>query len=182
MSQGGHSSIELGIEYTHDQEDYPQVSFPYDEAGYDDDAGDEEITQEDCWTVISSFFAEKGLVRQQLDSFDEFVQNTMQELVDENSHLILDQGDQHTGHDMDMTVSFNVNTISGLVSSMSEIHVAALRNRVWADISVTSYSDGGRWECSTSLSTGSPPAKSDLLCAFIHRDEKTCPCRSGRPE
>jgi DNA-directed RNA polymerase beta subunit len=42
----------------------------------------EEITQEDCWTVISSFFEQKGLVRQQLDSFDEFVQNTMQELVD----------------------------------------------------------------------------------------------------
>ena len=48
----------------------------------------EEITQEDCWTVISSFFEEKGLVRQQLDSFDEFVQNTMQELVDENGSAI----------------------------------------------------------------------------------------------
>ncbi|CAO3695807.1 unnamed protein product [Rhizopus microsporus] len=47
---------------------------------------DEPITQEDCWTVIGSFFEEKGLVRQQLDSFDEFVQNTMQELVDENSN------------------------------------------------------------------------------------------------
>ena len=63
----------------------------------------EEITQEDCWTVISSFFEQKGLVRQQLDSFDEFVQNTMQELVDENADLILDQADQHTGHYTDMT-------------------------------------------------------------------------------
>jgi DNA-directed RNA polymerase II subunit RPB2 len=49
----------------------------------------DEVTQEDCWTVISAFFAEKGLVRQQLDSFDEFIQNTMQELVDENSTLML---------------------------------------------------------------------------------------------
>ncbi|OAC98964.1 hypothetical protein MUCCIDRAFT_149592 [Mucor lusitanicus CBS 277.49] len=56
--------------------------------------------QEDCWTVISSFFEEKGLVRQQLDSFDEFVQNTMQELVDENSNLVL----QHVGGDGDVTV------------------------------------------------------------------------------
>lgn len=42
---------------------------------------DEEITQEDAWAVITSYFEEKGLVRQQLDSFDEFIQNTMQEIV-----------------------------------------------------------------------------------------------------
>lgn len=51
---------------------------------------DEQITQEDCWTVISSFFEEKGLVRQQLDSFNEFIENTMQEIVDENSKLVLE--------------------------------------------------------------------------------------------
>lgn len=62
------------------------------------------LSQEDCWTVITSFFDEKGLVRQQLDSFDEFVQNTMQELVDENADLILDQGDQHSGHATDGVV------------------------------------------------------------------------------
>ncbi|RLN93978.1 hypothetical protein BBJ28_00018642, partial [Nothophytophthora sp. Chile5] len=39
------------------------------------------VSQEDAWAVISSYFEEKGLVRQQLDSFDEFIQNTMQELV-----------------------------------------------------------------------------------------------------
>ncbi|RPD82395.1 DNA-dependent RNA polymerase II second largest subunit [Lentinus tigrinus ALCF2SS1-7] len=68
----------------------------------------EEITQEDCWTVISSFFDQKGLVRQQLDSFDEFVQNTMQELVDENADLILDQADQHTGHEADVTRRYEI--------------------------------------------------------------------------
>ncbi|CAN6900425.1 unnamed protein product [Brassica oleracea var. botrytis] len=31
---------------------------------------DKEITQEDAWTVISAYFVEKGLVRQQIDSFD----------------------------------------------------------------------------------------------------------------
>jgi DNA-directed RNA polymerase II subunit RPB2 len=40
--------------------------------------------------VISSFFEEKGLVRQQLDSFNEFIENTMQEIVDENSKLVLE--------------------------------------------------------------------------------------------
>jgi DNA-directed RNA polymerase II subunit RPB2 len=53
-------------------------------------AGEESISQEDCWTVISSFFEEKGLVRQQLDSFNEFIENTMQEIVDENSRLFLE--------------------------------------------------------------------------------------------
>ncbi|MCJ1429284.1 DNA-dependent RNA polymerase II [Sticta canariensis] len=64
------------------------------EEGYDDgylDDEDEGITAEDCWTVISSFFETKGLVSQQLDSFDEFVSTTMQELVEENSLLTLDQ-------------------------------------------------------------------------------------------
>jgi DNA-directed RNA polymerase II subunit RPB2 len=42
-----------------------------------------ELTQDDAWTVISTYFEEKGLVRQQLDSFDEFIHNTMQEIIQE---------------------------------------------------------------------------------------------------
>ncbi|KAI7849718.1 DNA-directed RNA polymerase II subunit RPB2 [Circinella umbellata] len=72
---------------------------PEEEVAMGEGYYDDQITQEDCWTVISSFFEEKGLVRQQLDSFDEFVQNTMQELVDENSNLVL----QHVGGDGDVS-------------------------------------------------------------------------------
>lgn len=111
MSQGECIIMVLHIGNAHDQEDPEQDTYQFDDGGYDVDAEYEEITQEDCWTVISSFFDEKGLVRQQLDSFDEFVQNTMQELVDQNALLILDQGDQHTGHDMDMTVSSNIDIL-----------------------------------------------------------------------
>ena len=51
---------------------------------YEDEQPDpDKITQEDCWTIIGSFFESKGLVRQQLDSFDEFLANTIQELVDD---------------------------------------------------------------------------------------------------
>lgn len=53
------------------------------------------ITPEDCWTVISAFFQQKGLVSQQLDSFDEFIETTIQELVWENSDLVLDQPAQY---------------------------------------------------------------------------------------
>eukprot|EP01105_Mastigella_eilhardi_P008945 TRINITY_DN2141_c2_g1_i2.p1 TRINITY_DN2141_c2_g1~~TRINITY_DN2141_c2_g1_i2.p1 ORF type:complete len:1262 (-),score=328.38 TRINITY_DN2141_c2_g1_i2:112-3750(-) len=50
---------------------------------------DDEISGNDPWVVISSYFEEKGMVRQQLDSFDEFIQNTMQELVSETPEIIL---------------------------------------------------------------------------------------------
>lgn len=56
---------------------------------------DDEITQEDAWAVISAFFEEKGLVRQQLDSFNEFVFNTMQEIIDETPEIIVRPESQH---------------------------------------------------------------------------------------
>ncbi|PLB49620.1 DNA-dependent RNA polymerase II RPB140 [Aspergillus steynii IBT 23096] len=61
----------------------------YEEEYYDDI--DDGITSEDCWTVISSFFDCKGLVSQQLDSYDEFVSSTIQEMVDEQGQVTLDQ-------------------------------------------------------------------------------------------
>ena len=77
------------------------------EEGYEyDDYGEEDagITAEDCWTVISSFFESKGLVSQQLDSFDEFVSTTMQELVEENSQLTMDQNNPPQIHDYPIEV------------------------------------------------------------------------------
>lgn len=63
---------------------------------------EEEITQEDAWAVISAYFEEKGLVRQQLDSFDEFIQNTMQEIVDESADIEIRPESQHNpGHQSD---------------------------------------------------------------------------------
>ncbi|KJZ77404.1 DNA-directed RNA polymerase II subunit RPB2 [Hirsutella minnesotensis 3608] len=63
-----------------------------DDYDYDNYGEEEEgITPEDCWTVISSFFETKGLVSQQTDSFDEFTQTTIQDLVNEYSTITLDQ-------------------------------------------------------------------------------------------
>ena len=71
-------------------EEYEEVD------GYSAEEGDYEeannnITAEDCWNVISAFFDTKGLVSQQLDSFDEFVSSTMQQIVDEHNLITLDQ-------------------------------------------------------------------------------------------
>ena len=76
---------------------------PYDDGYLDEE--DEGITAEDCWTVISSFFETKGLVSQQLDSFDEFVSTTMQELVEEDSVLTLDQNAPQTDDELDPIVA-----------------------------------------------------------------------------
>ena len=43
-------------------------------------AEDDEIFQEDTWEVVSAYFEDKGLVRQQLDSFNEFIGTTIQEV------------------------------------------------------------------------------------------------------
>lgn len=86
----------------------------YNEAAEDDRAfpliQGEEITQEDCWTVISSFFESKGLVRQQLDSFDEFVQNTMQEIVDQNAKIVVETQNKqvHGFADSDLIKRFEI--------------------------------------------------------------------------
>lgn len=63
----------------------------YEAEGGEGEYEDDYITAEDCWTVISSFFARKGLVSQQIDSFDEFTNSTVQSLIDEYSTVSLDQ-------------------------------------------------------------------------------------------
>ncbi|KAI0470649.1 DNA-dependent RNA polymerase 2 rpb140 [Xylariaceae sp. FL0804] len=64
----------------------------YEEYEYEEDYGDDtSITPEDCWNVISAYFDTKGLVSQQIDSFNDFQETTIQELLDEYSHLSLDQ-------------------------------------------------------------------------------------------
>ena len=81
--------------------------------GYEDDEEEEispDLWQEACWIVIryvlhtsstfgscalfspsqsSSYFDEKGLVRQQLDSFDEFIQMSVQRIVEDTPPIEL---------------------------------------------------------------------------------------------
>ncbi|WVY92449.1 hypothetical protein V8G54_031537 [Vigna mungo] len=74
----------------------------YDQQMMEEDDDEDDITQEDAWAVISAYFEEKGLVRQQLDSFDEFIQNTMQEIVDESADIEIRPESQHNpGHQSD---------------------------------------------------------------------------------
>ena len=53
------------------------------------------IAQEQSWAVISSYFREKGLVRQQIDSFDSFVNTTLAEVIT-NNRAIEHKRERHT--------------------------------------------------------------------------------------
>ncbi|KAJ8865899.1 hypothetical protein PR048_033422 [Dryococelus australis] len=66
---------------------------------YEEDDAEEisnELWQEACWIVINAYFDEKGLVRQQLDSFDEFIQMSVQRIVEDSPQIDLQAEAQHT--------------------------------------------------------------------------------------
>uniref|UniRef100_A0A8C4NCH5 DNA-directed RNA polymerase II subunit RPB2 n=1 Tax=Eptatretus burgeri TaxID=7764 RepID=A0A8C4NCH5_EPTBU len=83
---------------------------PDDDIRYDEE--DDEITpdlwQEACWIVISSYFDEKGLVRQQLDSFDEFIQMSIQRIVEEVPSVELQGEAQHRRGQLDIPPRYQV--------------------------------------------------------------------------
>uniref|UniRef100_A0A672KP14 DNA-directed RNA polymerase subunit beta n=1 Tax=Sinocyclocheilus grahami TaxID=75366 RepID=A0A672KP14_SINGR len=74
------------------------VDIQYDE---DDDEITPDLWQEACWIVISSYFDEKGLVRQQLDSFDEFIQMSVQRIVEDAPPIDLQAEAQHTSGEVE---------------------------------------------------------------------------------
>jgi DNA-directed RNA polymerase beta subunit len=74
----------------------------------DTDKFEDEITQEEVWLVIDEYFNKKGLVGQQLDSFDEFIKNTIQELVDDAGELSVTPENQYIpGQDLDQVKVFH---------------------------------------------------------------------------
>jgi DNA-directed RNA polymerase II subunit RPB2 len=47
------------------------------------------ISQQDSWEVINSYFDKNDLVRQQTDSYDEFINNTIQEIIEDSKPIIV---------------------------------------------------------------------------------------------
>ncbi|KAJ1678731.1 DNA-dependent RNA polymerase II, partial [Spiromyces aspiralis] len=56
---------------------------------YEQEESEGFISQEDCWLIITRYFDEHGLVHQQLSSFNDFVDRTLQSVIDENKNLVL---------------------------------------------------------------------------------------------
>uniref|UniRef100_A0A914XX00 DNA-directed RNA polymerase subunit beta n=1 Tax=Panagrolaimus superbus TaxID=310955 RepID=A0A914XX00_9BILA len=90
----------------------------FDEDEYNDDEQEQvvdddaiegnEAWQEACWAVISAYFDEKGLVRQQLDSFDEFVQMIVQRIVEDTPPVELQTEVQHYQAELDNPRQFSL--------------------------------------------------------------------------
>ncbi|KAI1728980.1 RNA polymerase rpb2, domain 6 domain-containing protein [Ditylenchus destructor] len=74
----------------------------------DDDEISPELWQEACWVVISAYFDEKGLVRQQLDSFDEFIQMIVQRIVEDSPAVELQSEAQHMAGDIENPTQFSL--------------------------------------------------------------------------
>lgn len=73
------------------------------------EAPDDELAarqDEDAWDVIHSFFDSRGLVRHQLDSFDDFVTNGLQEVVTESLPVCYIRDVSIPGSDIELLVSF----------------------------------------------------------------------------
>ena len=85
--------------------------------GQPQDVGDT-FKQDDYWLVINTFFEDKGLVRQQLESFNEFVETTIQEVVEDNKRLVLDQYQQYSNSDRDQAVS-RTHRVNGMADAGS---------------------------------------------------------------
>lgn len=136
------------------------MAFERSDNGYDEDV---EIGREDweesCWHIITSYFDEKGLVRQQLDSFNEFIEISVQQIVTDSPPIQLEAVSQHLTNDDDAapqtTVSFGQIYISKPTqfendgsSNPMQPNEARLRNLTyWAAIYVdiktsTDYPDG----------------------------------------
>lgn len=81
--------------------------------------GDEEISselwQEACWIVINAYFDEKGLVRQQLDSFDEFIQMSVQRIVEDSPQIDLQAEAQHTTGEVENPVSESKIVVNNII-------------------------------------------------------------------
>lgn len=75
----------------------------------------DELWQEACWIVINAYFDDKGLVRQQLDSFDEFIQMSVQSIVAESPAIELQAEAQHISGEIENPVSENINEIVTLI-------------------------------------------------------------------
>jgi DNA-directed RNA polymerase II subunit RPB2 len=78
---------------------------------YEDEDADEissTLWQEACWLVADAYFDEKGLVRQQLDSFDEFIEMSIQRIVGDAPEIDLQAEVQHTTGEIENPVKYSL--------------------------------------------------------------------------
>ena len=71
----------------------------------------EEISDQDCWKVISAYFFQHGLVSQQIDSFNQFVSKNIQEIIDENKTVKIESDPNYKKKGEQITYELNFNKL-----------------------------------------------------------------------
>lgn len=97
----------MASELNRSEQQHVNIVFHFTEL-YEEENAEEishELWQEACWIVINAYFDEKGLVRQQLDSFDEFIQMSVQRIVEDSPAIDLQAEAQHTSGEIETPVS-----------------------------------------------------------------------------
>lgn len=110
-------------------ESYLDVVAKQEEFDYDMDDTSIPLAEDDLWIVINSFFHEKGLVNQQLSSFNEFMETTIVDVMEEHGTFTLDQTSQGGTRAMDATVSDKISfsTVKRAIGTQAR-HLALLRD------------------------------------------------------
>uniref|UniRef100_A0A0G4I541 DNA-directed RNA polymerase subunit beta n=1 Tax=Chromera velia CCMP2878 TaxID=1169474 RepID=A0A0G4I541_9ALVE len=89
MGDGG--ALDEGDEFYDDEvmqgEVFDDEQEPGIHSGWYARSPDEELREVDSWEVISAYFKDKGLARQQLESYNDFMNYKMQEIVDQHPPL-----------------------------------------------------------------------------------------------
>ena len=62
---------------------------------------DEEINDKDSWQVIRAYFKQHGLVSQQIGSFNQFIDKSIQEIINENKTIIIEPDKNYNKGDPD---------------------------------------------------------------------------------
>ncbi|KAJ3615954.1 hypothetical protein Zmor_012164 [Zophobas morio] len=153
----------------------------------------DQIGTADCWQVIDAFFQEKGLVRQQLDSFDEFINSMIQHIIVDTPPVDLQAESQHLSADSEKppryTVTFDSKVYLGKPTKYEQKTVelypneARLRNLTYAaplcaDVSVLITHPRGEPEQRKypQLQIGRIPIMlKSSACALSSYDEKDIP-------
>ncbi|CAI2162299.1 8556_t:CDS:10 [Funneliformis geosporum] len=69
-------------------------------SAFEEDDDETDLTQEECWEVVSSFFKNKGIIRQQLDSFDDFIERGLVEVINETPMQAIRYSDFEDGQEI----------------------------------------------------------------------------------
>jgi DNA-directed RNA polymerase II subunit RPB2 len=74
-----------------------------------EDEEDEEINDKDSWQVIRAYFKQHGLVSQQIGSFNQFIEKSIQEIINENKTIIIEPDKNYNKGDPDDQTTYELN-------------------------------------------------------------------------